>query len=442
MRTKTIVAILTSAFIIMHFPSCLFAQEIGGQEEQKGEISPFFSFLSETGRIIPDIETNSILVIDFPANVDKIEKYLKMVDVPVEQVLIETRIVEVKLEKEHSLGINWSLFTTKGGAEVGQFRLGSAAGEALTQNIPFRRPKWEPLTGSEQEPFSVGIFDDNIDIVLKALATQLKTNLLSAPKITTVNNRRAKINVIKSIPYLKEIKEEEKETAGGSTTTKYTYEYEYTDEGVTLEVTPLINPDRSITMLLYPEVKEIVKWHEMARPALATGVPTLPETDIRTAYTKVTVREGQTLVIGGLIREKMTKGETKIPLLGDIPFIGSFFRSEKETKKKTELLILVSPTIITPTVIFDMENEEKTGIGKWYTTEQKEKAELPEDVQGVKIKREVFSASNQKQIINLKKQLAERNQEIKQKEQEIQKLNQTIDRLVRETNEIISHFQE
>ena len=372
-----IIAILICVFIDS-FVSYLVAQE---QVPEKAKVVALLNLLSESGKVIPDIETNSILVIDYPPNIALVEEYLKMADVSSEQVLIEARVVEVKLEKEHALGVNWSLFMEKAGAEMGQFRLGSGSGQGLQQVIPFRRPKWEPLIGEVQEPFTIGIFDENIEIVLRALTTQLKTEILSAPKVTTTNNRRAKIDVIKTIPYLEEIKEEEEESAGGTTTTTYTYTYTYADEGVNLEVMPQINPDRSITMILCPQVKEIVRWKPVLGHAGAPGVPELPETDIRMAQTKVTVREGQTLVIGGLIREKIRAGATKVPLLGDIPLLGSCFRTKKDEKQKVELLIMVSPTIITPQVLTQMVKQERYGPGRSFLEEREADAQRMLDLE-------------------------------------------------------------
>lgn len=425
MRVIRIIAISICIFTFIEFhPPLLMAQEAA---EEKAIGASVLNLLSESGRLIPDVETNSILVIDYPPNIAMIEEFLKMADVQNEQVLIEARVVEVKLENEHALGVNWSLFTKKGGAEIGQFRLGSGAGLGLEQAIPFRKPKWEPLIGEEEEPFTIGIFDENIDIVLKALTTQLKIDILSAPKITTTNNRRAKIDIVKTIPYLEEVEKEEEETET-TTKTTYTYSYTYADEGVSLEVTPLINPDRSITITLCPQVKEIVRWHEMVKPDPALEkAPQLPETDIRMAQTKVTVKERQTLVIGGLIREKIKAGVTKVPLLGDIPLLGAFFRSKKDIKEKTELLILVSPTIITQRVVARMEKEEKLGIGKWYMDEREKKSkEFAERLSDKGLKNlafeEAFSQAKFTQDLDLKlKALEERQKEITQLRKNIEK---------------------
>lgn len=417
-RIIKIIVILIHIFTFTKiFSSLLIAQEEAEKEAMGASI---LNLLSESGRLIPDVETNSFMVVDYPPNIAMIEEYLKIADVLKEQVLIEARVVEVKLEDEHSLGVNWALFMGKGGTEIGPFRLGSQRGRGLRQEIPFRKPKYEPLIGEEQEPFTIGIFDENIDIVLKTLATQLKIDILSAPKVTTTNNRRAKIDIVKTLPYVEEVEREERERENVTIIT-FTYKYTYADEGVSLEVIPLINPDRSITMTLCPQIKEIVRWHEMVKPhpQLEKG-PELPETDIRMTQTKVTVKEGQTLVIGGLIRDKIKSGITKIPLLGDLPLLGAFFRSKKDVKEKTELLILVSPTIITPQVVARMEKEEKLGIGRWYMDErEKRDKELAKRVSEKELENlafeKAFSQAEFVQELDLKlKALEERQREITQ----------------------------
>lgn len=343
---KVLGVILLSVFIVFSNIPFVFTQsQSGGSKETSSQTLK--DLLSESGKIIPDTESNSILVIDQSPNIALIEDYLKMADKPSQQILIEAKVLEVSLDKEHSLGVTWKLWKD-GGLDIGSdATLGSAAGSALEQQIPFRNPNYKPISGSSaQDPFTIGIFDDNIEVILKALTTELDTDVLSAPKIATKNNRRAKINVATTVPYLAGVEKEDTETAGGASETTFTYEYEYADEGVSLEVTPLINPDRSITLNLYPEVKEITRFVAQVTPEGASGTPELPETDIRVTQTKVTVKEGQTVVIGGLIKEKTSHGITKIPLLGDIPFLGNLFKSTKEEKEKTELLILVSPKII------------------------------------------------------------------------------------------------
>jgi len=331
------------------------------------DVSDITSLLSSEGKVLYGNEPNSILVIDYPENLKRIEEYLKMIDVPPRQVVIEARVVEVKLQGEHSLGINWQLFAEKHGLEMGQFRIGSSEGGPLEQMIPYKSTYYPPgSTQSEdmEEPFTVTVFDENINVVLKALANSLKTNILSAPRVTTVNNRPAEIKIVKKLPWAEP--EVEMTEQGITVTWKINFE----EVGIVLKVTPTITEDGRIAMELKPEVSEHVGDYKLTVIQGTTQIPyTVPIIDTRSADTKVVIGNGQTLIIGGLIKEKNTQGETKVPLLGDIPGLGWLFKSRKKTKDKTELLIFVSPTVVTPQVVKKMEKEE---AGKWYMEEEEE----------------------------------------------------------------------
>jgi Flp pilus assembly secretin CpaC len=144
--------------------------------------------------------------------------------------------------------------------------------------------------------------------------------------------------------------------------------------------------------------------------------------------TKVTVKEGQTLVIGGLIREKVRAGVTKVPLLGDVPFLGSFFRSKKDEKQKVELLVLVSPTIITPQVLTQMAKQERYGAGRRFAEERKSDAQKILDLEAQeKLARErlqelamqrVYQTQEQRENLALQMSFLEEKQRALQRERE------------------------
>jgi len=350
-----------------------------------GIASNINSLLSSEGKILYGSEPNSILVIDYPENLKRIEEYLRMIDVPPKQVLIEARVVEVRLQGESSLGVNWQAFAEKGGFEIGQFRIGSTKGGPLEQNIPYKSTYYPPGSTAEEEPFTITVFDENINVVLKALANSYDTNILSAPRITTVNNRPAEIKIIQKLPWA------EPEVEMSDQGIAITWNINFEEVGIILKVTPTITEDGEIVMELEPEVSEKVGDYELTVVQGATQVPyTVPIIDKRSADTKVVIGNGQTLIIGGLIKEKNTKGVTKVPILGDVPLLGWFFKSKKDTKDKTELLIFVSPTIVTPQVMAYMKKKEELGIGKWYFDERKKEKKRIEETSWMEKKDLVF----------------------------------------------------
>lgn len=333
--------------------------------------------LSSEGKVLFGNEPNSIMVIDYPENIQRVAEYLEAVDVLPPQVLIEARVVEVKLQKEHSLGVNWQAFADKGYMPLGRFKIGSSPlGQQpglLEQTIGYKTTYYPPgqTTEGAESPFTFAIFDDNINIVLKTLATSLDTNILSAPRVTTVNNREAEIKIIQNLPWA------EPEVTMSEAGIAVTWKVNFEEVGIILKVTPIINEDGKITMVLNPEVSEKTGDYSLTVIQGTTQVPyKVPIIDKRTASTKVVIGNGQTLIIGGLIKDKTTKGETKVPLLGDIPGLGYLFKSKRDTKDKTELLIFVSPTIITPEEYLRMAMQERYGIGRGYMQDRKKEAQI------------------------------------------------------------------
>ncbi len=340
------------------------------------------SLLSSEGKILYGDEPNSIVVIDYPGNIDQISEYLKTVDNPPSQVLIEARVVEVKLQKEHSLGITWEAFAKGVNNGIPGLDLrrslgitaskvfGSAVNTSISQAIPYKTTYYPPgqtVSGAEN-PFTVTIFDENINVVLKALANELDTNILSAPSVTTVNNRQAEIKVIKRLPWAEPSVSTDADT--GDVTVTWAINFE--EVGINLNVTPTIDSEnKNIIMTLVPEVSEKIADYNLNVTSGGTSVPyTVPIIDKRTASTRVVIGDGQTLIIGGLIKDTSYKGETKIPFLGDLPYLGYLFKSKKDVKEKTELLIFVSPRIINQDSYSYMAKKEKYGSGRVFAEDR------------------------------------------------------------------------
>ena len=345
-------------------PTLLYAQEAS---------TTIQSLLSSQGKVVFADEPNSIIVFDYPENIEQVAGYLENLDIPSQQVLIEARVVEVKLQKEHALGVNWKAFADKGYFPISRFKTGTSTGlgnlpAPIQQTINYKPTFYPPgqTTTGQESAFTFAIFDDNISIILQTLANALDTNILSAPKITTVNNREAEIKVIQRLPWA-----EPNVTVDDSGSATVTWTINWEEVGIILKVTPTINENGDITMVLAPEVSEKTSDYSLTVTQGSTSVPyTVPIIDKRTAKTKVIVGNGKTLILGGMIKDKITKGETKVPLLGDLPYFGYLFKSTKDTHEKTELLIFVSPKVITPDEFIHMSKEEKVLWDKNYTRQR------------------------------------------------------------------------
>jgi type II secretory pathway component GspD/PulD (secretin) len=350
---------------ILFLYTALWAQEVSNNIK---------GLLSKDGKIIYGNEPNSIVVIDYAQNLERVQEYLATADVPPRQVLIEARVVEVRLEREHSLGVNWALLAAKGGYKIGQYRLNSAGGTSgLVQNIPAKSVSAIPglSTGvTPLNPFTVTIFDNSLSAVLSTIASDFDTDVLSAPRIATVNNREAEIKIIQSYPWAEPSLTSSDSSTGGVGTTTVTWAIHFEEIGITLKATPTITEDNNIAMDLLPEVSEKTGDLPLTVSSAGTNLTyNVPIIDKRSASTKVVVGSGQTLIIGGLIKNKTAYNRAKVPFVGDIPIFGYLFKSSKTTKEKIELLIFVSPTIVDASQVVHMGQEYKYGIGSKYSTE-------------------------------------------------------------------------
>ncbi|MCQ9207624.1 MAG: type II and III secretion system protein, partial [Omnitrophica bacterium] len=192
-----------------------------------------------------------------------------------------------------------------------------------------------------------------VNSVLEVLSTITDTRILSNPHLTVEEGKEAKIEVIEKQPY----QEETTTTAsGGTTTTSQTFQW--VDVGVILNVTPTINKEGFINMLIKPEVSSISTWYG-GDAQEAGAVPVVKSAD---AETTITVKDGVTLIIAGLIKDNKTKTVKKIPFLGDIPILGKLFQSISDDVRRTETVIFLTPTIVTGEEPFLLQRDRRKEI--------------------------------------------------------------------------------
>ncbi len=270
-----------------------------------------------------DERTNKVAVTDLEKRITEIEEVVTAFDDRLQQVLIEAKIVQITLDDKYKLGVDWEQVLHKLEREISiksTFEL--AAKNALT-------PGAQVVIGT------LGATSDYA-VMVQALKTIGDTNLLSSPRITALNNQEAKILVGTSQPYATNTV-----TQGTSTTTTGTT-LSFLDVGVKLFVTPTVNKDGFVTMKIKPEVSSVSGTYTYGSPA--TTVPIVSTTQ---AETSVTVKDGTTIVIAGLIKDERTNTVDKVPILGDIPIVGHAFRKTDKEVKKQELVVFLTPHIIT-----------------------------------------------------------------------------------------------
>ena len=275
------------------------------------------------GTVQIDERTNKVAVTDLNNKMPEIERVMAEFDTPLLQVLIESKIVSITLSDEYKLGVDWEGVLNKLAKEISiksAFQI--TAANALV-------PGGQIIVGSLTSP-------GDYAVMIQALKKIGDTNLLSSPRITALNNQEAKILVGTSQPYATNTV-----TQGTSTTTTAT-NLTFIDVGVKLYVTPTINKDGYVTMKIKPEVSAVDGTYTYGTPE--TKVPIVSTTQ---AETSVTVKDGTTIIIAGLIKDERMSVVEKLPLLGDIPIIGEAFKRTVDSVTKQELVVFITPHIIT-----------------------------------------------------------------------------------------------
>ncbi|MDO9315222.1 MAG: type II secretion system secretin GspD [Burkholderiaceae bacterium] len=271
--------------------------------------------LAQGTRLMADELNNAILVYGNRSEYMKIEDTLRKLDVPPTQVLIEASIIEVTLNDDLKYGVQW-LFNDTSGSNTGTGVLSTGNGGVLGG----------PLAGFS---YSLRNSAGNVRAVLNALAEKSLVKVISSPSLMVLDNHTAAIAVGNQQP----IRSAVTIATGGLSTTSI----EYKDTGVSLAVTPSVNAGNIVTMQINQGVTDV------GQIDTATGQRTFLQ---RRIDSKVAIRSGETLVLGGLIRDNTTTGKSGIPLLQDIPVLGNLFGSNTTNTARTELLVVITPRVV------------------------------------------------------------------------------------------------
>ena len=288
------------------------------------------SSATRRGSITVEKRTNSLIISDLPANVDRLEKMATDLDSTTPQVEITAKLVDVDAEALRGLGIEWNVGPTDG--------TNAEFFSSTGPNPPDFLHPGNDNTNALGAEHNTGIADPAtkitygiskswgfIEAQLQLLEQNRKANIISNPRITTVDNREAKILVGQKIPLIVQ------DVAGNPVSQLQTI-------GIQLKVTPHLTQDKKIIMDLHPEVSDL-----STQSTVQGGVII----NTSEADTRVMVDDGQTAVIGGLIRTNDSSVRRGIPLLKDLPLLGMLFRSDNLTRQNRELIIFVTPRLVT-----------------------------------------------------------------------------------------------
>jgi len=281
--------------------------------------------------VLYDLPSNSLILICAPTIYDMVKRIIAKLDTRVPQVWIEAVIVEVSRDKDFNLGIGWKdMFND--GDQVALFKmLDTSLAPALSEETGRIAPGSQPgvsFAYGKRDKF--GRFDPYFTLQTAEGVTDI--NVLSTPSILASNNKSADISVGKTVPY--------QNYSRGSTADIRDYSYSFLEINIQLSVTPIINKYGEVAM------DTVVNVLEDGGPSNPDDPAAPPITLQRSAATTVVVQDGQTLVIGGLIKDDFKTTINKVPILGDIPIVKYAFRTKKDVKAKTELLIFITPYVV------------------------------------------------------------------------------------------------
>jgi type II secretion system protein D len=269
-----------------------------------------------------DKQSNTVLVSASPRYMDRVKEMIRKLDVDPPQVLIQVMLAEVTLDSKDEWGVDLFASGNVGGTSVtGRFGLGTTFVPGL--GVP-----------------NLAIASTDFELLIRAMKSQGRLQVLSNPSIMAANNAPARIQVGETIRL---------PVSTSVTDTGTTFSaLEKEDLGVILKVTPSINPDGFVRMTVVPEISNLSTRTTQISETLQSPIITR-----RTADTTVTVHDGQTIVIGGLISDRFERRDRKVPFFGDLPFVGPLFRANTEETAKTELLIVLTPHVIESPTEFD-----------------------------------------------------------------------------------------
>ena len=303
------------------------------------------SLLSPRGTVSTDPRTNTLIINDTSQKIDQIRKMVDLLDVSVKQVMIEARIVSASTDFSKEMGVKWGVLSQGvtnnrnllvGGSDTTLWNLREPEKDSDLGGYKYTIERPDNLNvdlgavtpGASRIAFGlISLSDFMLDLELSAVQADGYGEVISTPKVMTADKQSAKIEAGTQIPYA---------TSSGNNGPKT----EFINATLSLDVTPSITPEGKVMMKL-----NITK--DSPGPATPTGQLTINKNAIDT---NVLVDNGETVVLGGIFEESSNNSQTKVPFLGDLPYVGKLFRRDSKTENKRELLIFVTPRIVNDTL--------------------------------------------------------------------------------------------
>lgn len=295
--------------------------------------------VSKEGKYAINKQGSTIVVVDYPKYIKSVASFIEAVEGSTQrQVMIEAKIIEVELSEETQEGINWSLIQGK----WGNLALSIEQALVTTQTQYFNIPKVATLPTAPPQYFRFGIGSGKFDSFVDLLKTQGKLTIVSSPRIATLNNQRAVIKVATEDVYFEQ---NTTQTSGVGSQSSLTPKF--ITIGLILDVIPQIDDKGNIVMNIHPVLTEKVKDVAMPVSVGTTNINlSVPVLAVREVDTLVKIKEGESVVIGGLISDTKLSKDTGVSGLMDVPIIGNLFKLKDVQKSRTELVIFLIPRVV------------------------------------------------------------------------------------------------
>lgn len=292
------------------------------------------STLSPRSSVLADARTAQLIVTTTEKEIDGVIALVEKLDTPTRQVLIEARLLETSKNPTSIKGIDWSGTFAAQQVTFGNNRQFAPVVAGDSSQAPLATV-WPRVIAGPGNPAVAFLNADGLHAVLSMLNTDTETEVVATPRAVTLDNQSATLTVTRAFPIFT--------VTPGSANSPAGTQITYTNLGVILNVTPRIAADNNISLHVTPEVSNIDGKDEQVIFGLETSANIYA---IRRIETQVLIPSGNTLVMGGLINDSKTKAWTKVPILGDIPLLGKAFTKTEKIRKKTNLLIFITPTVV------------------------------------------------------------------------------------------------
>ncbi|MEE9553661.1 MAG: hypothetical protein V3W18_05135 [candidate division Zixibacteria bacterium] len=317
---------ITRVFKLNYLDARQIEQQIKNMISSRGKVQVVVGGQNLSDETSSGFPANIITVTDIPGIIPLVEEFINTIDVKPVQVAISVKLIETNVNEDESFGFDWSKSLTAKITDA------DGAGQSNAQSP-------EKLSAFSTLPVKAGSFTygtltiSEVSALMEFLHSNGESRLLSSPSVTTTDGRPAVIDVVTTIP----IQTVNRFTEGAAIQDIVTFQYK--DIGISLSVTPILNESGYITLKCEPVVEEITGW-------VGPTDNRQPITSKRSVQTDVIVKSGETLVIGGLMKENVIENTEGIWLLSDIPFLGELFKHRTKQNSKTDLMILITPTAI------------------------------------------------------------------------------------------------